>query len=353
MNLEKADITKAPKVAVVILNWNGESLLETFLPSVTVADYDNYEVWIADNASSDNSKAIASKFPSVKWLQLDKNYGFTGGYNRALAQIKADYFVLLNSDVEVTPNWIEPIITLMENDKTIGACQPKILAYKQKTHFEYAGASGGYLDAYGFPFCRGRIFDICEEDKGQYNTNESVFWASGAAMFVRANLYNNMGGLDEAYFAHMEEIDFCWRIKRAGYKVMVCPKSVVFHLGGATLNKTNPKKTYLNFRNNLVLLFKNTSVKYLVFRFPIRILLDTIAAYKSLFSGDFAGFWAILKAHLYFIFNIFSSIKRRIKATKQVKNNRIGEENKDGWIKKSVVYRHFLKKKQTFIDINE
>ncbi len=340
------------KVAVVILNWNGEKLLEEFLPSVMQTQYDNLEIWIADNASSDNSKKVAQQYNSLKWLQLDKNYGFTGGYNRALAKINADYFVLLNSDVEVTPNWIKPIIDLMESDKTIGACQPKILAYKQKTHFEYAGASGGYLDVYGFPFCRGRIFETCEKDKNQYNTQQSVFWASGAAMFVQANLYLKMQGLDEAYFAHMEEIDFCWRIKRAGYKVMVCPQSVVYHLGGATLNKTNPKKTYLNFRNNLIMLAKNANWRFLIFRFPQRIFLDTIAAYKALFSLDFATFWAILKAHLYFIFNIFNIAKRRKIAKKQVKTNFIGEENKDGWLKKSIVYRYFLKQQKTFSQLN-
>ncbi len=337
-----------PKVAVVILNWNGEKLLETFLPSVMASTYPNSEIWIADNASSDNSEKVAQQYENLHWLQLDKNYGFTGGYNRALKQIKADYFVLLNSDVAVEPDWIEPIISLMETDKSIGACQPKILAYKQKTHFEYAGASGGYLDIYGFPFCRGRIFDTCEEDNGQYESVESVFWASGAAMFVRASLYNNMEGLDEAYFAHMEEIDFCWRIKRAGYKVMVCPESVVYHLGGATLSKANPKKTYLNFRNNLILLFKNVPSVYLFTRFPIRILLDTVAAYRALFSGDFNTFKAIFKAHIYFMFNIFSILKRRKKANKQVNNNTIGKVNNDGWMRLSLVYRYFLKKQNKF-----
>ncbi|MBQ9254158.1 MAG: glycosyltransferase family 2 protein [Bacteroidales bacterium] len=286
------------KVAVVILNWNGreKGLLEKYLPSV-VKYSSNAEVWVVDNHSEDDSlQFIKENFVTVKTIALDKNYGFTGGYNRALFQIDADYFVLLNDDVEVTFKWIKPIIDLMEKDETIAVCQPKLLSFKDKKKFEYAGAAGGYIDYLGYPFCAGRIFEHIEQDKGQYNTTREIFWATGAAMFVRAEIFKSFNGLDEDFFAHMEEIDFCWRVKNAGYKVMYCPDSTVYHYGGATLNKVNPKKTYLNFRNNLLLLYKNLPEKKLKSVFRKRKYLDLLAAIVFRFTTSKEEYQAVLQA---------------------------------------------------------
>ena len=234
------------KVAVVILNWNGrqKGLIEQYLPSV-VEYSKEAEVFVADNGSDDDSlDFIKSNFPTVNIISLDKNYGFTGGYNRALNKIEADYFVLLNDDVEVTPNWIAPLIEKMEEDQNVAVSQPKLLSYKDKERFEYAGAAGGYLDYLGYPFCAGRVFLNLEQDKGQYDKEREIFWATGAAMFVKSKVFKELGGLDEDFFAHMEEIDFCWRVKNAGYKVMYYPQSKVYHFGAATLQTNNPRKTF-------------------------------------------------------------------------------------------------------------
>ena len=251
------------KVAVVILNWNGKSFLEKFLPSVFACNSSYAEIIVADNASTDDSVSfLKSKYPQIKIIQNSSNGGFAKGYNDALKLVEAEYYVLLNSDVEVTPNWIDSVIQLMDTDKSIAACQPKIRAFDDKKSFEYAGAGGGFIDKYGYPFCRGRILDTLEEDKGQYNDVREVFWATGACLFVRSECYHKVNGFDEDFFAHMEEIDLCWRLKNLGYKIMYSPNSTVFHVGGGTLNKTSPKKTYLNFRNNLILLCKNHPPKY-------------------------------------------------------------------------------------------
>ncbi len=228
---------------------------------------------------------------------MPDNGGFAKGYNDALKQVKSDYYVLLNSDVEVQPGWVSPVIDLMESDATIGACQPKILTESNRNLFEYAGASGGWIDALGYPFARGRIFDHCEEDAGQYNEQSLVFWASGAAMFVRANVYHQCGGLDEYFFAHMEEIDLCWRMQLAGYKIMACPQAIVYHVGGGTLPKGNARKVYLNFRNNLIMLYKNLPPGQLLWKLPLRLALDAVTAWKGLFAGDGTYFIAVLKAH--------------------------------------------------------
>lgn len=247
------------RISVVILNWNGRHFLERFLPSLMAFTPRDYaEVVVADNGSTDDSIVFLKKFfPEVRLILLDRNYGFTGGYNRALAQLESDYFVLLNSDVEVTQGWLVPLVDLMESDENIAAVMPKIRSYDRREYFEYAGACGGLIDIFGFPYCRGRILNRIERDKGQYDTSVEIFWASGAAMFVRAELYKRFGGLDESYFAHMEEIDLCWRFKNAGYKIMVEPASVVYHVGGGTLPNESPRKLYLNFRNNLSTLYKN------------------------------------------------------------------------------------------------
>jgi GT2 family glycosyltransferase len=334
-----------PKVAIVILNWNGRKHLQQFLPFVQATTYANFEVIMADNASTDDSVTYTKQHhPSVNIIELPQNYGFAKGYNKALQHVQADYYVLLNSDVEVTPNWLQPVIDLMETDKTIGACQPKILMHGSKNLFEYAGAAGGWLDYLGYPFARGRVFDFCEEDKGQYNDNQQTFWASGAAMFVRSNVYNLVNGLDEFFFAHQEEIDMCWRMQLAGYKVMVCPASVVYHVGGGTLPKGNEKKVYLNFRNNLIMLAKNLTTGKAVFIISYRFLLDTISACKSLFGGEAVYFKAIAKAHLSFIAWLFSAKKNNIFPPKKT----IAVY---GIYHKSIVWQHFVKGKKRFSEI--
>jgi len=288
------------KTAVVILNWNGEGFLKQFLPDVIKHSQDA-TVFVADNASTDNSIAyLESLGNAVKIIQLDKNYGFTGGYNKALKQIDAAYFVLLNSDVEVTEGWINPIINLMDENKSVGICQPKIKSFHQHSHFEYAGASGGFIDWMGYPFCRGRLFNHLEEDKGQYNNNLEVFWATGACMFIRADLYNKLGGLDENFFAHMEEIDLCWRAQLIGQKVMVIPGSEIYHVGGGTLPKNNPRKTFYNFRNNLMMLYKNLPKSKFLMVIFIRLFLDGVAGVKFMLQGDLKDTIAVIKAHFAF-----------------------------------------------------
>lgn len=305
------------KTAVVILNWNGDGFLKQFIPGV-IQHRQDATVIVADNASTDNSIAyLESLGDAVKIIQLDKNYGFTGGYNKALKQIDAAYFVLLNSDVEVTEGWINPIINLMDGNKSVGICQPKIKSFHQHSHFEYAGASGGFIDWMGYPFCRGRLFNHLEEDKGQYNNNLEVFWATGACMFIRADLYNKLGGLDENFFAHMEEIDLCWRAQLLGQKVMVVPTAEVYHVGGGTLPKKNPRKTFYNFRNNLMMLYKNLPLSELIIVIILRLLLDGVAGIKFMIQGDFKDTIAVIKAHFSFYYCV---IKGDLKRSQNVSN---------------------------------
>ncbi|GHU85633.1 glycosyl transferase family 2 [Bacteroidia bacterium] len=292
------------KIAVVILNWNGKSFLEKFLPDVIKYSEPFAQVIIGDNASNDDSIAfINEQFPNIKIIQNSKNYGFAGGYNQVLKQIDADYYVLLNSDIEVTPNWIEPIIDMMENDKSIAAAQPKLLSYLNKKQFEYAGAAGGFIDFLGYPFCRGRIFDSIENDNGQYDDDKQVFWATGAAFFVKADAFHQLGGFDDKFFAHQEEIDLCWRMQNNGYKIMYCPKSVIYHVGGGTLPKSSPFKTFLNFRNNLYMLYKNLPQKQFNKIFVIRIILDFIAMIKIFLSDGTNNANAVIKAYKAFFKN--------------------------------------------------
>ena len=284
------------RIAVVILNFNGAEMLRAFLPSVV--DYSpEAEVIVADNSSMDASaQVMREEFPAVRYIQLEKNYGFADGYNRALAQVEAEYFLLLNSDVEVTQGWLAPMLEYMDSHPGVAACQPKLLSYKNKKEFEYAGACGGFIDKYGYPYCRGRIFDTVEEDKGQYDSVAELFWATGAALMIRAEDYRAAGGLDGTFFAHMEEIDLCWRLRSRGRGIVCIPQSCVYHVGGATLNKSNPRKTYLNFRNNLLMLYKNLPENELRHVMFVRALLDYVAAFKSLLSGDAAGCRAVLQA---------------------------------------------------------
>ena len=334
-----------PKVAIVILNWNGRNYLQQFLPSVMATSYNNYEVIVADNGSADDSITFLKQYyPAVRIIVLPQNAGYAKGYNDALKQVEADYYILLNSDVAVQPGWVTPVIQLMETDARIGACQPKILMEQNRSLFEYAGAAGGWIDCLGYPFARGRVFDSCEEDKGQYDDAALVFWASGAAMFVRAAVYHACGGLDEYFFAHMEEIDFCWRIQLAGYRVMVCPGSVVYHVGGGSLPKGNPRKVYLNFRNNLIMLFKNLPTGQLVWKLPLRLLMDGLAALKALFTGDAAYFMAVLKAHAGFV--KWCLLKRGLSI---MPVSRKGELH--GWLSKSIVWAYFVEGKRKFSEI--
>lgn len=286
------------KVSVVILNWNGEQMLRQFLPTVVACSAgEGVEVCVADNASTDASvQLLRNEFPSVRLMVLDRNYGFAEGYNRALEQVDAEYVVLLNSDVEVTPRWLEPLVSYMDAHPEVAACQPKLLNQRKKSFFEYAGAAGGYLDKYGYPFCRGRIFDAIEEDDGQYETSASVFWVSGAALFIRLKDYREVGGLDNRFFAHMEEIDLCWRLKSRGKKLMYIPQSRVYHVGGATLNKDNPRKTFLNFRNNLLMLYKNLPDAELTSVMCIRGWLDRLAACVFFLKGERGNARAVFQA---------------------------------------------------------
>ena len=284
------------KLAIVMLNYNGEEMLKRFIPTLLNCSGDA-EIVVADNASDDNSVATMQRcHPEVRIIKLQKNWGFAEGYNRALKHVDAKYYLLLNSDVEVTEGWLDPLLSIMEADPSIAACQPKLLDYKRKTHFEYAGASGGFMDCYGYPYCRGRIFDTVEEDKGQYDTPCEIFWATGAALLVRSNCYWEVGGLDGRFFAHMEEIDFCWRLRARGHRIVCIPQSAVFHVGGATLSRSNPRKTFLNFRNNLLMLYKNLPAQRLRRVMMMRAFLDYVAAVKFLLSGDIKDFKAVVKA---------------------------------------------------------
>ncbi len=288
-----------PELAVVILNYNGLSFLEKFLDSFTRIVYSNYRIYLADNASTDSSIAFVEKyFPSVHVIRLDRNYGFAEGYNRALGQIEADYYAIVNSDLELTPEWASRIITYMEEHPDTAVCQPKILDVKNKEAFEYAGAAGGYIDLLGYPFCRGRILDTIEKDTGQYNDIQSIFWATGAACIIRAEAFRLVGGFDRDYFAHQEEIDLCWRLQRAGYQIRVIPSSIVFHVGGGTLDYQDPHKVYLNFRNNLATLIKNQSRLPLMIVLLIRLVLDGLAGLNFIVKGQFKNCSAVVRAHL-------------------------------------------------------
>lgn len=332
------------KIAIVILNYNGRKFLETFLPNVIENSSDVADIIVADNKSTDDSvEFMRNNFPNIRLILNDFNGGFATGYNIALRQVEADYYVLLNSDIEVTPHWIEPVIKLMESDESIAACQPKILSYHDKAKFEYAGAAGGYIDKYGYPFCRGRIFQNLETDNGQFDDVKEVFWATGACMFVRASLYHQYGGLDDSFFAHMEEIDFCWRVKNLGYKIMYCPDSKVYHIGGGTLPKSSAKKTYLNFRNNLSLLMKNLPDGKVFCTIFYRFFLDWVAGIKFLCDGSFADLFAVSRAHVSFL----RQIPKLRKARRQYPRNKVSQV-----YQKNIVFKYFLEKKKYFNDLN-
>jgi len=331
-----------PKVAIVILNYNTRGFLEKFLPGVMATDYENVEIVVADNASKDDSvEFVQTNFPSVTLISLKENYGFAGGYNRALDTVKADYFVLLNSDVEVTNDWLRPLVEVAESDKSIAAVQPKLLDYKDRSKFEYAGGSGGFIDKYGYPFCRGRWFSDLETDSSQYDDTREIFWATGACFLIRSSYWIELGGLDDDFFAHMEEIDLCWRLKNSGYKIMVCPKSVVYHVGGGTLPVGNPQKTYLNFRNGLFLLCKNLPKSSLWRVLFIRMLLDGLAGIKFLTEFKFREIGAILKAHYTFYSQLRYWLNKRKTVPKQ-------SHNLTAMYNKSMVFEYFGRGKRKF-----
>lgn len=338
-----------PSVAIVILNYNGKRYLEQFLPFVLATKYSNFQVIIGDNASSDDSIAfLIENYPDIRIIQNDQNYGFAEGYNKILSQVQSDYYVLLNSDVEVTADWVSPIIAQMEADKSIAACQPKILSYKNKTLFEHAGAAGGFMDKFGFCFCRGRVFFSVEEDQQQYQEATEIFWASGAALFIGADLYQEFGGLDADFFAHMEEIDLCWRLKNSGYKISYCPYSTVYHVGGGTLEYDNPRKIYLNFRNNLVMMQKNIpgawNAFFIIF---IRFWFDLAAYCRFLTEGKWGHAWAVNKAHTHFLLGIPKVINKRLKVQRGLHSRKTS-----AMYQKSIVLDYFFRKTTRFSDLS-
>lgn len=336
------------KIAIVILNWNGRAMLEQFLPSVTAfSQGEGVVVVMADNGSTDDSVSyVREHFPSVQILLLDKNYGFAEGYNRALGQLDAEYYLLLNSDVEVTEHWLEPMLAYMDAHPDVAACQPKIRAFHKKESFEHAGACGGFLDKYGFPFCRGRIFGHVEEDRGQYDSNIDIFWATGAALLIRSDDYFAVGGLDGTFFAHMEEIDLCWRLRSRGRRIVCVAESVVYHVGGGTLNVENPRKTFLNFRNNLLMIYKNVPETFLKRVLLARFFFDYVAALQYVAKGDMANAKAIFRARKEFR-RIRCEYEAKRKENMEMQSLSIIPEVLD----KSIVFQSFLLGKKRFSNL--
>ena len=335
------------KVAIVILNWNGEQMLRRFLPSV-IENTTGAQVYVADNASTDGSLALLkAQFPMVRTIVLDRNWGFAEGYNKALAEVEAEYYVLMNSDIEATPHWLDPLVGFMDTNTDVAACQPKLLSEARRDTFEYAGACGGFIDRYGYPFCRGRIFDVVERDGGQYDDVSDIFWATGACLMIRSDDYWHAGGLDGRFFAHNEEIDLCWRLRLMGRRICCIPQSHVFHVGGGTLPKGNPRKTFLNFRNNLTMLYKNLPQRDLRRVMFVRWLLDYVAAWKTLvINGNVADFKAIYKARHEFRKwrKEFAADRRRIQSSARLQ---AVPERRDI----SILWQYYVKKHKTFADL--
>ncbi len=332
-------------ISVVILNWNGRAFLEQFLPSV-VANSGDAKIVVADNGSTDSSiEFVRKNYPNIELVLNEENGGFAKGYNDALKQVDNEIYVLLNSDIEVTPNWLEPLSKTMK-DRTIAGCQPKVLSFHNKHLFEHAGASGGFLDHNYFPFCRGRIFDHVEEDKGQYNEELEIFWATGACLMIRSDIFHEAGGFDEDFFAHMEEIDLCWRVKKMNYKFMVCPASTVYHVGGGTLPYSSPRKVYLNFRNSLIMITKNHD-GYVFPKIFHRLVLDGVAAVKFMFNGEFKNVLAVFNAHMYHHGHIRTMLKKR-KAVK----TQTTTFNSRGLYSGSILIAYFYRKIQEYSNLD-
>lgn len=331
------------QIAIVILNWNGKELLKSYLPSVVNYSH-GADIYVADNASSDDSVSfLKANYPAIKIIQNNVNGGFSKGYNDALKHLKADVFCLLNSDIEVTPNWLDSIQNLFEKEPNVSIAQPKILDLKKKDHFEYAGAAGGFIDQLGYPFCRGRVFQALEKDEGQYDDVREIFWATGACMFIRSQVFRDLGGLDEDYFAHQEEVDLCWRAQNAGHKVYYVGTSKVYHLGGSTLSNMNPKKTFLNFRNSLFSITKNLPRRKAFMIIFIRLVLDAVAAIRFIFQLKLAHCFGILKAHLSFYASFRKMYRKREKANFIL----------NYYAKKSIVWSHFVHQEDVFKDLEK
>lgn len=327
------------KLAIVILNWNGKKLLAQFLPSIVNFSSDLADIYIADNASSDDSIAyVTHSFPSVKIVRNTSNGGYAKGYNEALRSIEADLYCLINSDVEVTSNWLTPVIEVFKREENTAIIQPKLLDYHYKGKFEYAGAGGGFIDFYGYPYCRGRVFNCLEKDEGQFDDTTEIFWASGACFFIRSQVYEQLGGFDEDYFAHQEEIDLCWRAQNEGYDVKYVGASTVYHVGGATLQESNPRKTFLNFRNSLINIVKNVPKQWFLFVFFSRLVLDGFAGVKFIVEMKPIHTWAILKAHLSLYRNFFKFLKKRQRLQKKHHYH----------LHTSVVWQYFILRKKKF-----
>lgn len=330
------------KIAIVILNWNGQKLLEQFLPSVVNFSSEEATIYIADNASTDSSIVyVQQNYPSIKIVQNTVNGGYAKGYNDALKAIDADIYCLLNSDVEVTENWLKPIIDVFKSDEKTAIIQPKLLDFKDKTKFEYAGAAGGFIDLFGYPYCRGRVFNHLETDENQFNDTTDIFWASGACLFIRSKVYHQLEGFDEDYFAHQEEIDLCWRTQNNGYKIKYVGESTVYHVGGATLQETNPDKTFLNFRNSLFNVVKNVPKKWFLFVIFSRLVLDGIAGVKFMIELRPIHTWAILKAHFSFYKNFNKFLKKRKQLSKK----------QDYYLHISIVWQYFALSKKEYKDL--
>ena len=354
--LVKIEKNRRFETAVVILNYNGLGHLQRFIPSlVRHSIQKDGAIIVADNASTDDSLLwLAEKFPEVKIIRLEKNFGFAGGYNEALKRIQAKYFFLINSDVEVTNNWMEPLISAMDSDAALAACQPKVKSFKNKNTFEYAGAAGGLLDAFGYPFCRGRILSEVEEDFGQYDEPQEIFWVTGAAMCIRESAFHDFTGFDADFFAHMEEIDLCWRMKQAGFKMKVIPQSVVYHEGGGTLSYLSPQKTFLNFRNGLCLLIKNEKGLKLIWLLPLRIVLDIIAGIRFLLVKEYGNSKAVFKALLSNAYHFWHNYLKRRNTLKLIKKFSIGPPNlKVGRYRGSIIWEFFILGKKKFTELRK
>lgn len=337
------------KVAVVILNWNGKQLLEKFLPKlIQHTDGNVADIIIGDNASNDDSIEFLKKnYPTLSVIELSENYGFAEGYNRVLSHINTEYYLLLNSDVEVTHGWLQPLIHFLDNNKDMSAVQPKILSQRNKEYFEYAGASGGFIDKYGYPFCRGRLFTTLEKDNGQYENPQQIFWATGACMLIRKEDFRNVGGFDATFFAHMEEIDLCWRLNACGKKIFCIPQSTVYHVGGATLKKENPRKTYLNFRNNMLMLYKNLGYENFRKLFYTRMFLDYLAAFQMVLTGSFKNARAVMQAR-----TEFRSIRKKYKTVRRENLKKQKVKTISTIYPKSLLWQYYIKGLKNFSQLN-
>jgi len=346
------DVSESDKVTVAILNYNTKHFLETFLPSISFSSDSDFKTLVIDNASTDSSVEFVQEwFPEVQTIEFENNHGFAEGYNLGLKSVSSEYIALVNSDVEVPANWLDPIISFLNENKDYAAAMPKILSFEEKKCFEYAGGSGGFIDALAFPFCRGRVFDTIEVDNNQYDDNTDIFWASGAAFVIRTDVFKSLGGFDSDYFAHQEEIDLCWRIHKAGYKISVVPSSTVYHVGGGTLNYGNAKKVFLNFRNSLFNIFKNESFFNLIWKVPLRLVLDGVAGIKFLLQGQLSATLAILKAHFSFYGHFFKLIKKRRSINHLIAKNAFGKPNTIGMTSKFIIFQYYLLGRKKFSDI--